>query len=235
MATLALPSANTQFQLYDHLLKFQLFQGLSRTELLQMAGNTKFGFLKLPADTQVLTAGSPCEQLFFLISGCLSLTTRSVDGGYVVVEELSAPWIIQPDVLFGASPRFTCSARTVSESHFITLSKQEVLRLLDSFLIVRLNLLNLLATLSQRRQLQQWRRPPLTLRGRIVRFLYDHSTYPAGYKEFRILMTRLADEVGDSRLDVSRSLNAMQDEGLLTLHRGRIVVPSLELLTVNSL
>ena len=33
-------------QLYDHLLRFQLFQGLSRTELLQMAGNTKFGFRK---------------------------------------------------------------------------------------------------------------------------------------------------------------------------------------------
>ena len=33
-------------QLYDHLLRFQFFQGLSRSELLQMAGNTKFGFLK---------------------------------------------------------------------------------------------------------------------------------------------------------------------------------------------
>lgn len=234
MASIVLPSATTQFQLYDHLLKFQLFQGLSRTELLQMAGNTKFGFLKLSDDMQVVTDGSPCEQLFFLISGRLSLTTRSVDGGYAVVEELSAPWIIQPDVLFGVSPRFTCSARTVSESHFITLSKSEVIRLLDSFLIVRLNMLNLLATLSQRRQLQQWRRPPLTLRGRIVRFLLDHSIYPAGHKEFRILMTRLAEEVGDSRLDVSRTLNKMQDEGLLTLRRGRIVVPSLEQFMVNS-
>ncbi|MBP3835385.1 MAG: winged helix-turn-helix domain-containing protein, partial [Prevotella sp.] len=35
-------------------------------------------------------------------------------------------------------------------------------------------------------------------------------------------------QLGCSRLDVSRALNAMQREGLLQLHRGRIEVPSLE-------
>jgi len=44
----------------------------------------------------------------------------------------------------------------------------------------------------------------------------------------QILMTRLAMEVNDSRLNVSRALNAMQQRGLLRLHRGRIEVPSLE-------
>ena len=101
-------------------------------------------------------------------------------------------------------------------------------RLLNEFLIIRLNMLNLLATQSQRRLLQQWRRPPQTLRERIVRFLLDHSTYPAGHKEFLILMKRLADELGDSRLDVSNALNAMKADGLIELRRGRIIVPSLE-------
>jgi DNA-binding GntR family transcriptional regulator len=41
-------------------------------------------------------------------------------------------------------------------------------------------------------------------------------------------MERLAVEVNDSRLDVSRALNDMQRRGLLELHRGRIVIPSLE-------
>jgi hypothetical protein len=38
----------------------------------------------------------------------------------------------------------------------------------------------------------------------------------------------VAQEVGDSRLDVSNVLNAMQADGLLQLHRGRIEIPSLE-------
>ena len=41
-------------------------------------------------------------------------------------------------------------------------------------------------------------------------------------------MTQLAAEVGDSRLDVSRALNRLQDAGLLTLHRGRVEIPQME-------
>ena len=41
-------------------------------------------------------------------------------------------------------------------------------------------------------------------------------------------MTRLAEEVNDSRLNVSIQLNAMEDEGLITLQRGIITIPALE-------
>ena len=41
-------------------------------------------------------------------------------------------------------------------------------------------------------------------------------------------MNQIALEVNDSRLDVSRVLNKMQEEGLIHLYRGRIGIPSLE-------
>jgi DNA-binding GntR family transcriptional regulator len=41
-------------------------------------------------------------------------------------------------------------------------------------------------------------------------------------------MNQLAAELNDSRLDISRTLNQMEDDGLLTLHRGRIEIPMLE-------
>ncbi len=229
-------------RIYDHLLQFSLFQGLSRSELLQMAGNTKFGFLKLPAGKTIVSDGDLCTQLFFLISGSLKLSTSCDDHGYRVTEQLSAPWLIQPEALFGISPRYSCTATVVggggqsvggdlqspNEAHFITLSKDEVLRLTDDFLIIRLNYLNLMATLTQRRTRQAWHRSPSDLRQRIARFLTDHCTYPAGRKTIHILMERLAQEVNDNRLHVSQALNAMQADGLLKLHRGRIEIPSLE-------
>ena len=43
-----------------------------------------------------------------------------------------------------------------------------------------------------------------------------------------VLMQHIADELNDSRLDISRALNAMQEDGQLTLHRGRIEIPMLE-------
>lgn len=221
-------SPTLNLQLYDHLLRFQLFQGLSRAELLLMAGNTKFGFLKETAGKIVVKEGEPCQQLFFLVSGRLSLSTRSNDGGYEMTEQLSAPWLLQPDALFGVQPRYASTYRTDSACHFITLSKDEVLRLLNDFLIIRLNFMNMLSAIVQRRTRQQWRSAPTSLRERFVRFVADHSFYPAGPKQLRILMVRLAEELGDSRLDVSRMLNKLQSESLLQLHRGRIEVPSLE-------
>ncbi len=215
-------------QLYDHLLQFPLFQGLSRAELLQMAGNTKFGFLKIDAGKYVVRDGDLCTQLYFLIGGTITLTTESDDHGYSIVETLSAPWLLQPEALFGLSPRYSCTARATTATHFITLSKDEVLRLLDDFLIIRLNLLNIMATLTQRRTRQAWHRPPTTLRHRIARFLTEHCAYPAGQKQVNILMKRLALEMNASRLDVSEALNDMQADGLIGLHRGRIEVPSLE-------
>lgn len=216
------------FKLYDHLLQFQLFQGLSRTELLQLAGNTKFGFMKQPTGRLVVKADAPCQQLLFLVSGRLSVVTRSADGGYRMTETLSAPWLLQPEALFGAFPRYTQTVRTLQASHFITLSKEEVLRLADDFLTVHLNLLNLLTTIAQRRALLPWRRSPQSLRERVVRFIVDHCVYPAGHKELHIIMVRLAQELGCKRIDVSKVLNELQDERLLALHRGCIEVPLLE-------
>ena len=219
---------------YDQLLRFQLFQGLSRAELLQLAGQTKFGFSKMGPGQTVLREGDACRQLYFLVSGQLQLTTRSDDRVYSITEEVCAPWLLQPEALFGATTRHTCEAVTLTDVQFITLSKGEVLRLLSDFLIIRLNLFNILSTLAQRREHRSWRQAPQTLRERIVRFLLDHCTYPAGHKTVRILMDRLAREVNDSRLDVSRVLNEMQREQLLVLHRGRIEIPSLERLFMNS-
>ena len=158
--------------------------------------------MKQAAGQTVVREDETCSQLFFLIDGRLTLTTTSDDHRYQVEEQLSAPWLLQPEALFGAHPQYSCTVTTMTESHFITVSKDEVMRLLDDFLIIRLNYLNMLATLSQRRGRQPWRRCPENLRQRIVRF-------------FR-------------RLDVSRVLNALQTEGLLHLRRGIIEIPSLE-------
>ena len=226
-------TGHPRLKIYDQLLKFQLFQGLSRTELMQMAGQTKFGFMKQPAGTVVSKEGMPCQQLTLLTDGSLLLTTRSDDGGYAMVEQVNAPWPLQPEALFGVQPRYSSDSSTLTPCSFITLSKDEVMRLLDEFLIVRLNLLNMLATRAQRSLRQQWRREPRSLRERFVRFVLDHALYPAGAKELQIKMTRLAAELGDSRLDTSKMLNRLQDEHLLVLHRGRIEIPSLEQLLMK--
>lgn len=201
---------------------------MSRDNLAQVAGHTRFGFLKHAAGQVVVSEDEPCTQLFFLLSGTLQAETRSDDHAYKVTEQLSAPYLLQLEAIFGYNQRFTHTFTTLTECSFITLEKTEVTRLSEEFMVFRMNILNLMATQAQKLLRQPWHRFPASLGERIVRFLSQRCIYPAGPKTFHILMTRLADEVGDSRLDVSRALNQLQRDGLLLLHRGRIEIPQME-------
>ena len=215
-------------QLLDKLLQFPLFLGMSRDDLEIVAGHTRFGFLKLEAGKTVVKSGDNCNQLHFLINGNLRVRTYSDDYGYSVEEQMQAPNILQLESVFGYYQRYTHDFIAQTDVNFITIDKEEVMRLTEDFLVFRLNIMNHFATLTQKKMRQAWTRPPQSLEERVIRFLVQHSTYPAGHKVFNILMTRLADEVNDSRLNVSRVLNEMQHKGMILLGRGKIDIPQLE-------
>ena len=215
-------------QIYDRLLQFPLFQGMSRDDLEIVAGHTRFGFLKMTAGRQVIHAGEPCTHLYFLINGSLKVESFSDDGRYSVVEQMSSPYILQQVSIFGYYQRYTHNFYALTDVNFLMLDKEEVVRLSEDFLVFRLNLMNHLATQAQKLIQAQWRRSPQSLQERVVRFFFLHTLYPAGPKTFHILMERLAEEVNDSRLNVSRVLNRLQTMGLLELHRGRIEIPQVE-------
>ena len=215
-------------QIYDRLLQFPLFQGMSRDDLEIVAGHTRFGFMKVAAGRQVISAGDPCTHLYFLINGTLKIETFSDDSRYSVVEQMSSPYILQQESIFGYYQRYTHNFYALTDVNFLMLDKEEVVRLSEDFLMLCLNLMNHLATQAQKLIQAQWRRSPQSLQERVVRFFFLHTLYPAGPKTFHILMERLAEEVSDSRLNVSRTLNRMQAAGIIELHRGRIEIPQLE-------
>ncbi|MBQ3313583.1 MAG: Crp/Fnr family transcriptional regulator [Prevotella sp.] len=215
-------------QIFDKLLQFPLFQGMSRDDLEIVAGHIRFGFLKLTAGKTVMKSGDNCRQLYFLINGSLKVRSFADDYGYHVEELISAPYIIQLESVFGYNQRYTRDFIAQTDVNFLTLDKEEVVRLTEDFLVFRLNIINHFATQSQKQMRQMWYRAPQSLEDRVVRFLTQRCLYPAGHKTFNILMTRLAEEINDSRLNVSRILNDMQHRGLIELSRGKIEIPQLE-------
>lgn len=217
-------------QLSEKLLTLPLFQGMSQDDLSQIVGQTKFGFHQFAERKVVLAEGTPCEGFMFLLNGTLSVESIADDHGYRLVEELSKPTVLQPEHLFGLHQRYTRSFTAKTACHFLTLDKNEVIRLADEFIIFRLNMLNIISTVSQKQSRRPWHVAPQTLPQRIARFIEERCLQPTGEKELYIKMPRLADELNDSRLDISRALNTMQADGLLQLSRGKIHISALELL-----
>ena len=220
-------------EIYDQLLRFPLFQGMSHADLMEVVGHTKLGFLKLPTGKRFVKEGDPCTHLQFLIQGTLLCETQSDDHSCRVVEHMDAPYILQPEHIFGLTQRYSSTFRTETPCHLITIDKQEVLLLMETQLVFRLNLANIMATETQRLHHHAWRSAPRSLRERLTRFFFSRCLYPAGSKTFYVLMTQIAQELNDSRLDVSRELNLLQADGLITLHRGRIEIPMLERLLMG--
>lgn len=222
-----------ELNMYGKLLAQPLFQGMSRDDLGHIIMHTKFGFHKYHDGDTIVNDGDACNQLRFLTDGRLLTVTSADDHGYSFIEEFAAPEILQPERIFGLTQRHTRKYRAIGKCNLIALDKEETIRLTDMFVIFRMNLLNIIATQTQRMSRKPWMHLPDNLRQRMVRFFEAHCDKPTGKKLINIKMTRLANELNDNRLNISRELNKMQEEGLLTLRRGVISIPALERLIMT--
>ena len=212
----------------NRLLELPLFQGISTADLSEIAGHTRFGFTKLAAGKTIVSEGEQCDALHFVIDGTFTATVRADDGSYMLTEELEAPRVLQPERLFGMTQRYSKTFVALTECRLVSVSKAEMLRLSEEHMIFQLNLLNIISTQSQRITHQPWRVHPQGIRNKIIRFVETHSMRPAGENTLYIKMETLATLIAESRLNVSRELNAMQQEGLISITRGIIRVPALE-------
>lgn len=215
-------------QIYRQLLQFPLFQGMSHDDLQQVAAYTKFDFRKYAAGEVVYNAGDVCRHLHLLINGEVSLTSVSDDRQFAVEERMAAPYMAQLERLFGFNSVFSNTMRAVTDVNVLLIDKQEVNIMAEHYLVFRLNFVNLLSYKVQRLGARRWHQQPATLEGRMVRYIVDHCERPAGPKSIKVTMNYLASELNDSRLDVSRALNRLQRQGLITLHRGGLTVAAME-------
>ncbi len=106
--------------------------------------------------------------------------------------------------------------------------KQYIYTELGKYNICRMNLLNILSGRAQQLDNYIWSIDGQTLRGRIIRFIQGLSDIQNGAKRLNIKMNDLATVMDATRLNVSRELNALEAEGLISLRRKEIYIPALE-------
>lgn len=215
-------------QLYDQLLQFSIFQGMSHNDLMTVVAHTRFDFVKIPKDGIMIHIGDNCNQLYFITSGTIRQTTYADSHRYHIEEYLQAPYLIQPERIYGLTQQYTVTITAMTNINCLSISKEEIRNLSDHLPVFRINLLNIYATLVQKSQRYTWQEPAENLSQRLVRFFIGHCSYPAGKKEIHIKMNCLAEEMNDSRLDISKALHDLCNNGLITLSRGVIHINALE-------
>lgn len=212
------------------LLSLPLFLGMNKDEIDEVNDKVTIVHGRMKRGSEIASEGQACSGLILVVKGTVTCTTRSSDNSYTMIETLAAPMALQPERLFGLHQRYSATFVAVTPCEVMFIDKQMVVRLTDISITFRLNVLNMVTTQSQRLGRQHWHQQSEKIEERIIRFIKDHSVYPAGYKRLNIHMAVMARELGCSRLEVSEALHLLEDKELIKIRRGGVEIPMLQLL-----
>lgn len=214
--------------IFDTLLQLPLFQGLAMEDFTSILEKVKLHFAKQKTGEILAQEGVPCNKLTFILNGNIAMTTTSADKCYSLTEYFEAPYLIEPQALFGLHTTYTAKYTATTPVNSISIDKTSILNDLLKYEIFRLNYLNIVSSQLQLLNNSIWSPIPDQVETRICHFIRTHLKRLQGAKLLKIKMEDLATIVNDTRNGVSKALNGMQDKGLLELHRGEIVIPAAE-------
>ena len=215
-------------QIYNRLLELPLFLGIGSSDLAEIVRTTRFGFLKLKPKEILAKENEKSGKLYFLMDGILSVESYADNHSYSIIEEVEKPSAIQPERIFGLMQYYSKTFVAKTKCNILYIDKSGVLNLIKNYLIFRLNFLNMLSSQAQRGSRISWQQQPKDIKEKFIYFIRTHCVYPAGKKILKINMQTLANELHESRLNVSKMLNALNANNVIALTRGQINIALLE-------
>ena len=217
-----------ELPMYDTLLSLPLFQGLSQTDFNSLLQKIRLDFVRYESGSTIISASDRCKSLAFLISGTVESSRDGLDGRFTFKETIEAPYLIEPYSMFGRAGLYQRTYAAATPCSFLMVDKQYIYTELGKYNICRMNLLNILSGRVQQLDSHIWSLDGMTLRERIIRFIKGLSDIQSGQKRLAIKMNDLATLMDATRLNVSRELNALEKDGLISLRRKEIFIPALE-------
>lgn len=214
--------------MFDTLLQLPLFQGLAQEDFTNILGKVKLNFVKHKAGEVIAKADDLCNKLIFVLKGEITSTTSSADASYSFSENFQAPFLIEPQSLFGMNTSYVATYVAQTEANTVSINKPFVMNELFKYDIFRLNYMNIVSNRTQNLNNRLWIKPADSLEKQISNFILAHVDRPTGRKTLKIKMEELALIVNDTRIGVSKALNSMQEKELIELHRGEILIPDAE-------
>lgn len=217
--------------MYDKLLLLPLFQGLGIQELTSIIEKAKFHFLKFQTGNTVVRQGEDCAAILFLLEGQVHREAKNDSQGYTLTETLEAPYAIEPYSLFGMSQTYQATYTAKTDVAIVSIDKKDILNVFSKYEIFRLNYLNLLSNHSQILSRKLCNSCSGKSMEKIINFLSIRCILQTGDKTLKIRMEDLAALIDDTRINVSKELNELKENGLISLGRKEIQIYDMQALT----
>ena len=212
--------------MYENLLRLPYFQGLSRDEITAILDKVTFEFCNYSDGENICRCGESCDKFITVTNGEILSHATAPDGTYSITEEFKAPYPIEPYSLFGHDTTFKRDYTAKGNCTTLVIDKRFLFSEFIKYDIFTINYLNLISRRAQMQSHAIWNYTPTSIRGRIVQFIGMRCNDFNGTKRIQIKMERLANILCETRLNISKALNEMQEQGYIELHRKEIIIPS---------
>lgn len=201
---------------------------MSKDNITAILGKVTLEFKKYDDGETIFRKGEKCDHFTILIQGKLSAVTPSPNGSYCITEEADAPFSIEAYSIFGYDTKYKRDYISKGNSTILSIDKQHIFGELSRHHIFTINLLNIISRRAQQMDEHLWLYDSTTIPGRIAQFIAARCETQKGEKHIAIKMEQLATLLCETRLNISKALNEMQEAGFLALHRGGITVHAIE-------
>jgi len=215
-------------KLSNQLQSLPLFQGMSSEEMSAVISQTRFEFDTADEREHIVLRNQSCSVLICVLSGSIQCEKTSFDNTYSFIQQQEAPCLIEPECFFGLKQIYSCSAMATTKCNLLKITKMEMMRLMNNHLPFRLNVINMLATKWQMADRLHWTMPPNGIEQKMAYFILTHCFLPSNSANIRITMQTLANEIHESRLNVSRTLHRLEQAHVLEMQREMIYVADIE-------
>lgn len=136
--------------IFEILMGLPLFNGVSAERISEIAGKSKFHFLKYQPGETIISKGEACTHIKFVLSGNVKLAITNKDGRFKLSQVLDAPDVIFPEFLFGKATEYPCDVVAESVTGILQISKNDYMQILNTDDIFLFNILNYLSSNAQK-------------------------------------------------------------------------------------
>lgn len=214
--------------MFERLLQLPLFQGLTTQEVSDVMAHVRLDFANYHRGDEIVMQGESCKKLIYIINGEVLAEHCNDNLQFTLTEHLPNLKVIEPYNLFGMYQTFSRTYSFATDGSTLAIDKRVMLNQLMTNNIVKINLMNIVCNQYQRTLRLLCQYPDDSVWHKIVKFVLSHSVVCKGKKDIHIKMTDLANIIHETRLNVSITLNKMQEQGLITMQRGSFTINNLQ-------
>ena len=210
--------------MYKTLSDSIIFKGLSKSDIENLLNKINYQIKKYKPKDIVALSGEECNYLMIILKGSVKGEMFNYSGKTIKIEDIHAPMPIAIAFIFGKNNKFPVTVESVMDTELLVIHKNELLRLLQSNVIILNNFLNAISNRSQFLSNKIKFLSFTTIKSKFAQYVLELAKDDLYIVELKQTQQQLAELFGVTRPSFARIIGEMQNEGLIKIEKKQVVI-----------